>query len=306
MWRLIREMDGKVATPDALIAKIAEGQHGVISIAQARSAGISDDAVRARVLAGRFHRVHRGVYAVGHSALSPEGRWTAAVLALGGRPARGGSVLGHWGAAVSHRSAASLWGLLPAVQAPCDVVVCGDGGRARRVGIRVHRSRSLAPADVTLCRGIPITTPGRTIADLRAAISAGRIAVSPRELRTAARQASVIGLPIGEQGADRTRSDLERDFLRLCRRHRLPRPEVNVRIGPYLVDFLWRDKRFVVETDSYLYHRGRVAFQDDRGRDLELTRLGYEVLRLSEQQVEAESERVAEVLAKTLEDSGNR
>lgn len=94
--------------------------------------------------------------------------------------------------------------------------------------------------------------------------------------------------------------------MRLCRRHRLPRPEVNVRIGPYLVDFLWRDKRFVVETDSYLYHRGRVAFQDDRGRDLELTRLGYEVLRLSEQQVEAESERVAEVLAKTLEDSGNR
>jgi hypothetical protein len=229
----------------------------VISIAQARSAGISDDAIRARVLAGRFHGVHRGVYAVGHSALSPEGRWTAAVLALGGQPARGGSVLAHWGAAVSHRSAASLWDLLPATDAPCDVSVAGTGGRARRAGIRVHRSRSLAPADVTLCRGIPVTTPGRTITDLRAAISAGRVSVSLRELRRAVRQAGVIGLSIGDEGGDRTRSDLERDFLRLCLRHQLPRPEVNVRIGPYLVDFLWRDRRFVVETDSYLYHCGR-------------------------------------------------
>jgi very-short-patch-repair endonuclease len=77
----------------------------------------------------------------------------------------------------------------------------------------------------------------------------------------------------------------------------LPRPEVNVRVGPYLVDFLWRDRRFVVETDSYLYHRGRTAFRDDHSRDLELMRLGFEVLRLSERQLEVESERAAAVLA---------
>jgi very-short-patch-repair endonuclease len=117
------------------------------------------------------------------------------------------------------------------------------------------------------------------------------------ELRKAVRQASVIGLPVGDEGGDRTRSDLERDFLRLCRRHRLPKPEVNVRIGPYLVDFLWRDRRFVVETDSYLYHRGSEAFQEDHRRDLELMRLGFEVLRLSERQLEVESERAAGVLA---------
>jgi very-short-patch-repair endonuclease len=157
------------------------------------------------------------------------------------------------------------------------------------------------PADVTLCRGIPVTTPVRTIADLRLALSAGRPgSVSARELRKAVRQASVVGLPIGDEGGDRTRSDLEREFLRLCRRHRLPRPEVNVRIGPYLVDFLWRDRRFVVETDSYLYHRGRAAFQDDHSRDLGLMRRGYEVLRLSERQLEAESKRAAEVLAARL------
>jgi very-short-patch-repair endonuclease len=137
---------------------------------------------------------------------------------------------------------------------------------------------------------------------MRNATSLGRSgAVSPRELRRAIRQANVLGLPIGEEsGRDRTRSDLERDFLWLCRRHRLPRPEVNVRLGPHLVDFLWREQHLVVEADSYLYHRGKAAFQEDRGRDLELKRLGYEVLRLSEKQVDEEPDRVGEVLIAVL------
>jgi very-short-patch-repair endonuclease len=226
----------------------------------------------------------------------------AAVLALGRGPRDGGSVLDHWGAAVSHRSALSLWSLLLDNQAPSDITLCGYGGRARRTGIRVHRSLSLAPRDVTLHRGIPVTTPRRTIADLREAISTRRSGAIPsRELRKAIRQANVLGLPVGERDARvRTRSDLEADFLRLCRHHRLPPPEVNVRIGPYLVDFLWRERRFVVETDSYLYHRGEVAFQEDHARDLELMRRGFEVLRLSELQLDEEPARVAKVLVTRL------
>ncbi len=111
----------------------------------------------------------------------------------------------------------------------------------------------------------------------------------------------MLGLPLGEEHrSDRTRSDLERDFLRICRRHRLPAPEVNVRIGPYLIDFLWRERRLIVETDGYGYHRGRRAFRDDRARDLELRSLGFEVIRLSEEQVDKEPERVAEVLRGVL------
>jgi very-short-patch-repair endonuclease len=254
-----------------------------------------------------MHRVHRGVYALGHLALSPEARWMAAVLALDGGPGGGGSVLEHWGAAVSHRSGLSLWSLLPANQAPSDVIVLGNGGRARRAGIHVHRSLSLVSGDVTLHRGIPVTTPARTIADLREAISTRRSGAIPgRELRKAIRQANVLGLPVGPRDAKvRTRSDLEGDFLRLCRRHRLPRPEVNVRIGPYLVDFLWADRRLVVETDSYLYHRGEMAFQDDRARDLELMRRGFEVLRISELQLDEEPAHVAEVLAARLALAGD-
>ncbi|HSS04297.1 MAG TPA: DUF559 domain-containing protein [Solirubrobacterales bacterium] len=307
-------MNGKVAPPelkpvraDLGVARVAGRQHGVISVDQLRRAGVSENAIRARVIAGRLHRVHRGVYAVGHAALPPEGRWLAAVLALGGGPRQGGgSVLDGWGAAVSHGSAACLWGLLPGCWVPVDVVVAGRSGKARRRGVRVHRPRSLGQADVTLRRGIPVTTPARTIADLRTAIAAGIAgAISSRELRRVVRQANVLGLPIGEEsGRDRTRSDLERDFLRLCRRYGLPLPGVNVRIGPYLVDFLWRECRLVVETDGYVYHRGKAAFQDDRGRDLELRRLGFEVIRLSEQQIEEEPDRVAETLSATLAATG--
>ncbi len=296
-------MDGKVATPDLRIAELAARQFGVVSVDQLRRLGVGEEGIRVRAAAGRLHRLHRGVYSVGHAAPPPEGRSLAAVLALGrGTRGEGGSVLAYWGAAVSHRSAAWLWGLLPLAQAPCDVIVAGNGGRSRRSGMRVHRSRSLLPADVTLHRGIPVTTPTRTIADLREAISTRRSgAISSRELRKAIRQANVLGLPIGHRDAKvRTRSDLEGDFLRLCRRHRLPPPEVNVRVGPYLVDFLWRERRLVVETDSYLYHRGEVAFQEDHARDLGLMRRGFEVLRLSELQLDEEPAHAAEVLAARL------
>lgn len=107
----------------------------------------------------------------------------------------------------------------------------------------------------------------------------------------------MLGLPLGPEAAhDRTRSDLERDFLRLCRRHRLPMPEINVRIGPHLVDFLWRDRGLVVEADGYRYHRGQQAFRDDRARDLDLRGRGFEVVRLSEEQIDDEPARVAGIL----------
>jgi very-short-patch-repair endonuclease len=143
-------------------------------------------------------------------------------------------------------------------------------------------------------RGIPVTTPARTIADLRAV-------VSPSELRRAIRQAGVLGLPTGfDAPEDRTRSELEHRFLKLCARHRLPRPEVNVRIGSLTVDFLWRKRRLIVETDGYRYHRGKAGFEDDRSRDLELRTLGYEVTRLSYRQVVDEPAKVAQALGATL------
>jgi very-short-patch-repair endonuclease len=274
-------MDGKGAPPDAKVAAIAARQHGVVSIRDLRAAGLSEDAVRRRADLGRLHRLHRGVYAVGHRNLSFEGRAMAATLALGN-------------GFLSHRSAAALWQMLPVEWAPMDVSIASRSGRQRRKGIRLHWPRSLAPEHVTHRRGIPVTTPARTISDLRRT-------AAPAELRRAIRQAGVLGLALeSEASGDRTRSELEHLFLQLCRRNDLPIPEVNVRVGTRVADFLWRDRRLIVETDGYRYHRGRAAFEGDRARDLELRALGYEVVRLSHRQVTEEPKRVAAVLRKAL------
>ncbi len=211
------------------------------------------------------------------------------------------SLLGYWRAALSHRSAAELWAMLPPGEGPVDVSVPGTGGRRKRQGIRVHRSQSLLHASITLRNGIPVTTATKTISDLRRASSGGTRMISPGELRRAIRQANFLGLPISEkERRDRNRSDLEEDFQRLCRKHSLPAPEVNVRVGPHLVDFLWRDRNLVVETDGYISHRGRAAFEDDRGRDLDLRARGFEVIRLAEKQVNDEPRRVAGVVRAAL------
>lgn len=239
------------------------------------------------------------------SPTSIEGRSDA--VARGGRDrhveedARSAPVLEHWGAALSHRSAAQLWGLLSARSGDIDISVPGHGGKKKRRRIRVHRSTSLTPASVTLRCGIPVTKPGRTIADLRLACARAKPLVSTKELRRATRQADVLRLPLGEEvESDGTRSDLELDFLAICRRHRLPVPEVNAHVGRHLVDFLWRDRALVVETDSYDYHRGRTAFQDDRGRDLDLRGRGFDVIRVAEKQVNEEPRQVAEVVGAAL------
>lgn len=236
----------------------------------------------------------------------------AAVLACGSGAkqatdhgdSRGGrkSVLAYWGAALSHRSAAELWRLLPAREGSVDVSVPGDGGKSKRRGIRLHRSLTLLPADVTLREGIPVTSPARTIADLRSAVRRRATgALSEAELRRAIRQANVLGLPVDEETRRvRTRSDLEEEFLSLCERHGLPEPQVNVRVGRHLVDFLWPERMLIVETDGYRYHWGRAAFEDDRQRDLDLRRLGYDVVRIADRQLNDEPGGIARVLRERL------
>ncbi len=274
-------MPEKGAPPDARVAEIAARQHGVVSIWQLREAGLSDDAVSERVRAGRLHRVHRGVCAVGHPGLTFHGRAMAAVLALEE-------------ACLSHRSAAALWRVLPPQPGPIDVSLPTRNGRRRRRGIRLHRPLSLPPGEVTRRDGIPVTAPARTLADLRATLE-------PSTWRRALRQAEVLGLELGPVAeSDRTRSELERRFLGLCRRGGLPTPEVNVPVGRRVADFLWREQRLVVETDGYRFHRGREAFEDDRARDLELRALGFEVIRLSHRQVVGAAPRVVAVLREAL------
>ncbi|MFN8162356.1 MAG: DUF559 domain-containing protein [Solirubrobacterales bacterium] len=276
-------MGDKPANPDLVAARIAARQHGVVSHRQLLAAGLSRNSVSKRCGKGRLHRVHRGVYAVGHPGLSSQGRWMAAVLACGDA------------AVLSHLSAAGLWSLLPTPSGPVHVSIPTGSGRDKRPGIRIHRCAALTPDLVTRRLSIPVTTPARTIADLRGTIPAA-------QLRRAIRQAEVLGLQTGlDESSEPTRSELEHLFLRLCRRHRLPTPEVNVRIGSREVDFLWREHRVVVETDGYRYHRGSTAFEDDHDRDLELHTEGFDVLRFTYRQVTSTPERVGAAIDESLQ-----
>ncbi len=176
-------------------------------------------------------------------------------------------------------SAAASWGLLRPGGGPVDVSLPSNSGRRRRAGIRVHRSRSLRPDQVTERHRIPGTTPARTVDDLRGI-------APPHLVRRATRQAELAGYPLGSGARiDGTRSDLELDFLGFCDRYGLPRPAVNARIGRWTVDFLWSAERLAVETDSLAYHRGSVAFEDDHARDLDLRRRGYTVRRYTGTQI---------------------
>lgn len=146
---------------------------------------------------------------------------------------------------------------------------------------------------ITRHRGIPVTTPAATITDLRRTAPAW-------EVRRATRQAEFLKLPLGGIETDGSRSDLETDFLALCERHRIPAPEVNVKVGQFTVDFLWRAERVAVETDFYEYHRGRTAFREDRGRDLELRRRRFAVRRYSEELINDHPAEVAADLREAL------
>jgi very-short-patch-repair endonuclease len=269
------------ANADAVIARIAADQHGVVTLAQLIAAGLKQSAIARRVRMGLLHRVFRGVYAVGHAGLSTEGGWMAAVLACGD------------GAVLSHRSGAYLWRMLEPRGGPIDVTIPSSSGRKRRKGIRLHRSPSMPNDATTRQDGIAVTTPARTLTDLK------RV-VSPGLHRKATRQAEFLKLDIGEIVTDHTRSEGERRFLGVCRRHRVPPPQVNVRVGPYTVDFLWPDAGLVVEVDGYDGHRGRQGFEDDHARELYLVGRGLRLRRFTNSQVYNQGEAVTRAVLAEL------
>jgi len=273
-------MRGQIAEDllDGAIADLARRQHGVVERAQLVALGLGPDAIDWRVRRRRLHTVHRGVYAVGHLGLTRNGRFMAAVLACGD------------GAALSHFSAAGLWGLLAAGGQQIHVTA----PRRRRVaGIVVHWS----PLDGERLRrdGIVVTSPARTLVDLadvaprrtleRAIDEAeylrlDRTGLEPRHGRRGSKNLSSV-LAVHRPGTTRTRSELEELFLALCDEHGVERPEVNVYIEGFECDFAFREQRLVVETDGAAAHGTHRARERDPIRDAELQLAGWVVMRVT-------------------------
>jgi very-short-patch-repair endonuclease len=291
---------------DRGIAEIAKRQHGLISLYQLHHLGMGKEAARKRAKVGSLHRVHQGVYAVGHSAMTREKRFMAAVLACGPD------------AVLSHRSAACLWGLREDRQVAIDVTSQNRRGRIPR-GIDAHRDGSLTAADRTSLHGIPCTTVARTLLDFAATapIWEPRKAISEAEVLRVLDHAAVRSLIKRSRGrrgvarlrmlldeihpaTKRTRSEMERLFLRMCERARLLQPEVNVKLEidghRVMPDFLWREAGLIVEADSRRYHDTDSAFQSDRRREQRLQLAGWRVSRCTWEQIDREPHNLAETI----------
>ena len=247
--------------------------------------------IKRRVASGRLHRLYRGVYAVGHTIVNRDGRRLAAVMACGE------------GAVLSHRSAAALWEIRPTGAARFDVTVPRTSGVRSTAAIVVHRPKR--PPEATRRYGIPVTTPGQTLADLA-------MALPRRALEKAVEMAEVrrlnVAVPDGHPGLQRLRdaaggalptatdSPLEDAFLELCDMYGIPRPLVQPIVAGHQVDFCWPELRLIVETDGFEHHGTRAAFERDRAKDAELIARGWRVLRFTHAQVGQERESCAVVV----------
>jgi very-short-patch-repair endonuclease len=285
------------------LSELAKQQHGVVSTRQLQRLGYRKDAIWKAANSGRLHPVQDRVYAVGHTALTGQGRCLAAVLSCGD------------GALLSHSSAAWLWGLTSQLRSPLEVTARSP--RRTRVPIRVHSAEALTNEDRDSSEGTPVTAVPRTLLDYAA--------TEPRYLAWALDRAESRGLldfiaidsllsrSVGFRGVARlrealrvhrtpafTRSGLERQFLDLVRKAGLPRPSTNLFIEGYELDAYWPAERFAVELDTYDYHGGHVAFEQDRLRQEDLKLAGIEMTRVTGARMDREPKAVTRRLQRLL------
>jgi hypothetical protein len=260
-------------------------------------AGLSEREIERRLEAGWLVLVHRGVYAVGHIALTDKSHLIAAVYACGEE------------ALASHRAAGKLWGILRGGQ---PVEVTGPRSRELGKGFVLHRSRLIHGQDRALIDISPSpaspapssTSPtssrksgsrtrsrGRGQAPLRP--QKGRVRPRP-PTRTKGRHKLMRVLSAYRDVQPFTRSRGERFVLGMCEAHGLPKPHVNTWVDSEEVDFYWPEAKLVLEFDGEAVHRTTRAFHQDRGRDRSLAAKGTHLVRATERDEAA-------ILARELE-----
>jgi len=292
---------------DKLIAVVAGRQFGYITREQLYGLGLSRRAVEVRIAAGRLIPVYRGVYAVGHVNITPLGRATAAVLACGGR------------AALSHGSAASLWGFNKYWDMPFEVTTPTVHIHK---GIKVHRSRTLMRRDITWQLGVRVTTGERTALDIAPRLTERRLTRVVNDGRRAGHihldsLADVLARNPNHPGTKRllrfierpnkapTNSPLEDDFEAFARRHGLPEPVTNTYLFGYEIDVLYPAERVIVEIDGYEFHSDRDSFGRDRNRDTIMLVAGYVTVRITEDRMKQNPEQEARQINTILQDRRN-
>lgn len=283
---------GRKETPEHRCELIAADQYGVITRDQALEAGMTLREIRGRTSSGRWRKLHPRVYAPSSAPASWRQRLMAAASWAGE------------GSAISHRSAAALWGFDGFTPGVIELTTARS---LTSPAVIVHRSRRLPECDVTTCDGISVTTPTRTLIDIGSVCSNDKVEAaldfglrrgltSIRYIRRrlgeiagpGARGAGVLRSLLVERDPSSapTESILESRFRSLIRRSGLPPPvtqqSIYSREGILArVDFAYPDSRLLIEVDGWDHHANKEMWQRDLQRNNMLTNLGWRVLRFS-------------------------
>lgn len=288
--------------------RLAGEQHGIVTRRQLLDLGFGKRSVEHRVERGRLHPICRGVYAVGWPQLTRERRWMAAVLA------------GGPGAALSHRSAAALWGIV-ATEGDAIAVSVRRSAFLRRPGLAIHKRPGLSESDLARLNWIPVTKPALTMIDLATELSLPQLerAVNDADKRDVIQvgplraaldgYAGVPGVRVLRTLIDRltfqlSDSELEVRLRPIAHAAGLPRPRSKQWVNGFEVDFYWPELGLIVETDGARFHRTPTAQTRDARRDRAHLLAGMSALRFTHYEIRYEPSTVREALvqaAKMLE-----
>lgn len=254
----------------------------MIATRQLTHLGLTRSSVEKRVRAGRLMPHIRGVYLVG-PVMPPLGPEAAALLACQ-----------H--AVLSHLSAAALWGI---AQRPDVVHITAATNKRARPGIRTHRS-ALAPADIRTRQGLSLTSPYRTILDLRGHMTAKAHKhviweASYRRLITDDQATALLGTR-----PPTSRFAGERVLVELLTGAGLPAPLTNQRVLGWEIDLYWPDHGVALELDGFDAHGHRQGFERDHRKALQLEARGIRVLRASGLQLTTEQATIVAMVAGAL------
>jgi hypothetical protein len=265
---------GRKSNIDGQIAQLTTAR-GLIRSETLRSLGLSRQAIAARCQAHSLIRVHQGVYFVGHAERTSLADAEAAVLACGPR------------AALSHDSAAALWGLRKWPRIP----EVSSALYRRRPGIRAHRTDTLTRADVTIRDGIPVTTVARTTADIESRLTDTQLVRLIHEARRNhhlpnVELARLYGLcpraaDLYDSEEAPSRSIFQHEFKQFLVDGGFPIPEFEARWHGYKVDAFYEDYKLIIELDGYRDHSQPDRFEADRERDAKAIELNFDTLRIT-------------------------
>lgn len=292
---------------DRELAAIARSRHGLITADDIRRIGLTRRQLRRRLENGSMVRISESVLAVSGAPVTWAQRATAALHAVPN------SVL-------SHDSAARLHPLEGIGSSEGVTITAGLEAYHQLSGVTVRRTRLLPSEHVVLIGGLPVTSVARTLVDLGADLQDARLthvverALAARQvgwddLVDIVRSMSARGRPgVGRvrrvltriEGQPPTESHLERMYLDVLRRRRIPLPEMQVRAPwsdrePGRVDAMYRSTRSIVELDGRTWHSRNQAFENDRRRDQLATMNGFRTVRFTYRQVANDPEHVAAV-----------